>query len=40
MHKSLLEHETVWVGAGTEQHMASLSPADLARLARARAFHA
>ena len=40
MHKSLLEHEIVWVGAGTEQHMASLSPGDLGRLARARAFQA
>jgi Cys-tRNA(Pro) deacylase len=36
--RSLLQHEVVWVGAGTERHMACLAPADLARLARARAF--
>jgi Cys-tRNA(Pro) deacylase len=40
MHKSLLAHEIVWIGAGTDRHMASLSPSDLARLAGARVFHA
>jgi len=39
MHKDLLAHEVVWIGAGTERHMASLAPADLARLAGARTFH-
>jgi Cys-tRNA(Pro) deacylase len=40
IHKSLLAHEQVWVGAGTERHMASLSPPDLVKLARARVFDA
>jgi prolyl-tRNA editing enzyme YbaK/EbsC (Cys-tRNA(Pro) deacylase) len=34
--KELLNHEVVWIGAGSDRHMASLTPADLARLARAR----
>jgi prolyl-tRNA editing enzyme YbaK/EbsC (Cys-tRNA(Pro) deacylase) len=34
--RSLLVHETVWVGAGSDRHMAALSPGDLVRLARAR----
>jgi Cys-tRNA(Pro) deacylase len=38
MQRSLLRHPVVWVGAGTESHMASLRPADLARLTRARIF--
>jgi Cys-tRNA(Pro) deacylase len=38
IHKSLLAHEQVWVGAGTERHLAALAPSDLARLARARVF--
>ena len=33
----LLGHERVWVGAGSERHMAGLSPLDLARLTKARA---
>ena len=33
--KSLLAHETIWVGAGSSRHMAALSPADLVSLARA-----
>jgi len=33
----LLAHEIVWIGAGSERHMAGLSPADLARLAAASA---
>jgi prolyl-tRNA editing enzyme YbaK/EbsC (Cys-tRNA(Pro) deacylase) len=32
---SLLAHERVWVGAGSDRHMAGLSPAELVRLARA-----
>jgi prolyl-tRNA editing enzyme YbaK/EbsC (Cys-tRNA(Pro) deacylase) len=34
--KSLLAHETVWIGAGSNRHMAAVAPADLVRLARAR----
>jgi prolyl-tRNA editing enzyme YbaK/EbsC (Cys-tRNA(Pro) deacylase) len=34
--RALLAHELVWVGAGSETHMAALSPADLLRLSRAR----
>jgi Cys-tRNA(Pro)/Cys-tRNA(Cys) deacylase len=33
--QSLLSHETVWIGAGSESHLAALSPAALARLAKA-----
>ena len=33
--RSLLWHDRVWIGAGSTRHMASLSPADLVRLARA-----
>jgi prolyl-tRNA editing enzyme YbaK/EbsC (Cys-tRNA(Pro) deacylase) len=32
----LLLHDRVWVGAGSERHMAGLSPADLVRLSGAR----
>jgi prolyl-tRNA editing enzyme YbaK/EbsC (Cys-tRNA(Pro) deacylase) len=32
----LLAHERVWVGAGSERHMAGLAPADLVRLTQAR----
>jgi Cys-tRNA(Pro)/Cys-tRNA(Cys) deacylase len=35
--EELLVHERVWIGAGSERHMAGLSPLDLVRLARARA---
>jgi Cys-tRNA(Pro) deacylase len=35
--RSLLAHHVVWIGAGTPSHMAALPPAELARLARARA---
>lgn len=38
--RSLLAHDTVWIGAGSSRHMASLAPADLVRLARARAVDA
>jgi prolyl-tRNA editing enzyme YbaK/EbsC (Cys-tRNA(Pro) deacylase) len=36
LDRRLLANRIVWVGAGTERHMASLSPRDLQRLARAR----
>jgi Cys-tRNA(Pro) deacylase len=36
--RSLLQWEIVWIGAGTASHMAALAPAELARLAGARAF--
>jgi Cys-tRNA(Pro) deacylase len=36
MDRSLLQHDVVWIGAGTDAHMAALAPAELARLARAR----
>jgi Cys-tRNA(Pro)/Cys-tRNA(Cys) deacylase len=32
----LLVHDRVWVGAGSERHMAGLSPIDLVRLTQAR----
>ena len=31
----LLSHKTVWIGAGSESHLAALDPAALARLANA-----
>lgn len=36
MATELLAHERVWIGAGSEHHMAGLSPLDLARLTKAR----
>ena len=36
MSGDLLAHDRVWVGAGSERHMAGLSPVDLARLTQAR----
>jgi Cys-tRNA(Pro) deacylase len=33
--RSLLAHDTVWVGGGSPSHLAALAPADLVRLARA-----
>lgn len=36
MAEELLAHDQVWIGAGTERHMAGISPLDLARLAQAR----
>jgi prolyl-tRNA editing enzyme YbaK/EbsC (Cys-tRNA(Pro) deacylase) len=36
IEQALLEHEVVWVGAGSSRHMAALAPGDLIRLARAR----
>ena len=38
MDNSLLQHEVVWIGAGTPAHMAALAPAELVRLAGARTF--
>jgi Cys-tRNA(Pro) deacylase len=35
MDRNLLRHELVWIGAGSERHMAELAPQDLARLAKA-----
>lgn len=35
--RSLLKHRVVWIGAGSERHMAAVSPPDLVRLARAEA---
>jgi prolyl-tRNA editing enzyme YbaK/EbsC (Cys-tRNA(Pro) deacylase) len=34
--RELLAHEVVWIGAGTERHMASLAPLDLLRLSGGR----
>lgn len=34
--RAFLEHEVVWIGAGTASHMAALAPLELARLAGAR----
>jgi Cys-tRNA(Pro) deacylase len=37
MDRSLFEHETLWIGAGSASHMAEIGPSELLRLARARA---
>ncbi len=34
--RSLLVHRNVWIGAGSERHLAVLAPAELVRLSRAR----
>jgi Cys-tRNA(Pro) deacylase len=36
MASELLVHDQVWVGAGSERHMAALAPQDLLRLTKAR----
>jgi prolyl-tRNA editing enzyme YbaK/EbsC (Cys-tRNA(Pro) deacylase) len=36
IERTLLAHDVVWIGAGSERHMAGLSPTELVRLARAR----
>ena len=36
MAGELLVHDRVWIGAGSERHMAGISPVDLARLTQAR----
>jgi Cys-tRNA(Pro) deacylase len=33
--RQVLAHERVWIGAGSPRHMATLTPVDLVRLARA-----
>jgi Cys-tRNA(Pro) deacylase len=33
--RQVLVHERIWIGAGSPRHMATLSPADLVRLANA-----
>lgn len=38
MDTSFYAHDVVWVGAGSESHMASLRPAELLKLAGARSF--
>ena len=38
MEAALLQHDVVWIGAGSPAHMAAIAPADLQRLARARAY--
>ena len=40
LERLLLAHDVVWIGAGSPRHMAAVAPADLARLARARAVDA
>jgi Cys-tRNA(Pro) deacylase len=37
LEQSLLSHDVVWAGAGSERHMVRLSPRELARLTRAQA---
>ena len=34
--RTLLSHRLVWIGAGSDRHMAALSPSELVRLSRAR----
>jgi Cys-tRNA(Pro) deacylase len=36
LERTLLQHQTVWIGAGSARHMAELMPGDLQRLAEAR----
>ena len=36
IERTLLAHQVVWIGAGSDRHMAALSPAELVRLSRAR----
>jgi prolyl-tRNA editing enzyme YbaK/EbsC (Cys-tRNA(Pro) deacylase) len=36
MARELLIHDRVWIGAGSERHMAGLAPADLLRVTQAR----
>jgi prolyl-tRNA editing enzyme YbaK/EbsC (Cys-tRNA(Pro) deacylase) len=35
MDRSLLRHEIVWIGAGSDRHLAGIAPTDLVRLAKA-----
>jgi prolyl-tRNA editing enzyme YbaK/EbsC (Cys-tRNA(Pro) deacylase) len=34
--RTLLGHQVLWIGAGSDRHMAALAPAELVRLSRAR----
>jgi prolyl-tRNA editing enzyme YbaK/EbsC (Cys-tRNA(Pro) deacylase) len=36
IERMLLSHQVVWIGAGSDKHMAALAPAELVRLSRAR----
>ena len=36
IERTLLSHHVVWIGAGSDKHMAALAPAELVRLSRAR----
>ena len=40
LDQTLLAHEVVWIGAGSEHHLASIAPGELARLTRARTIDA
>ena len=35
LDRELMRHELVWIGAGSDRHMAGLAPLDLARLTQA-----
>ena len=35
LERDLLKHPTVWVGAGSTNHLVGLSPLDIARITRA-----
>lgn len=37
MDRSFLQHPVVWIGAGTDRHLAAVPPLELARLTRAAA---
>ena len=36
IERTLLAHPVLWIGAGSDRHMASLAPTELVRLSRAR----
>ena len=38
MDSSFLQHQVVWIGAGTHLHMAALAPSELLRISGAAAF--
>jgi prolyl-tRNA editing enzyme YbaK/EbsC (Cys-tRNA(Pro) deacylase) len=38
MDSSFLQHQVVWIGAGTHLHMAALAPGELLRLTGAATF--
>ena len=40
IERTLLVHDRVWTGAGSERHLAGLAPGDLARVTRAEAIDA